>query len=69
MPISVTGIMNGADIVRVGIEDQFWLWPHRDDISTYAAQTTELIVNIATSLGREIATTEEAREILGMKLT
>jgi hypothetical protein len=69
MPISVTGIMNGADIVRVGIEDQYWLWPHRDDISTYAAQTTELIVNIARSLGREIATTAEAREILGMKLT
>lgn len=69
LPISTQGIMQGCDIVRTGIEDQYWLWPHRDEISTYASQTTELVVTIAKALGREIATPAEAREILGMKLT
>lgn len=69
LPISTQGIMQGCDIVRTGIEDQYWLWPHRDEISTSASQTTELVVTIAKTLGRGIATPAEAREILGMKLT
>jgi uncharacterized protein (DUF849 family) len=69
LPVTVEGIMEGVDIVRAGIEDQYWLWPHRDDISTYASQTTELVVTIAKALGKEIATPAETREICGMKLT
>ena len=69
LPVTVQGIMQGCELVRSGIEDQYWLWPHRDDISTYAAQTTEMVVAIAKNLGREIATPAEARDILGMKLT
>ncbi|MBA7562672.1 hypothetical protein ES708_04325 [subsurface metagenome] len=69
LPIVVQGIMQGVEIVRTGIEDQFWLWPHRDEISTYASQTTEMVATIAQTLGRELATPAEAREILGMKLT
>lgn len=69
LPITIQGIMQGCDIVRTGIEDQYWLWPHRDEISTRASQTTEMVAAIAKNLGRELATPAEAREILGMKLT
>ncbi len=49
--------------VRTGIEDVLML-----DTNTYAtnALLVERIVNIAKSLGREIATPDEAREILGL---
>ena len=69
LPVAVMGLLHGAELVRTGIEDQFFLWPHRDDISTKASTTTELIVNIATSLGREIATPQDVRDRLGMTLT
>lgn len=62
-------VLAGCDVVRIGIEDQFYVWPHRNDIIATPTQTTELIATIAKALGREIATPKEAREILGMKLT
>jgi len=69
LPITVQGIMQGVEIVRAGIEDQYWLWPHRDEISTRVSQTTEMVAAIAQNLGRELATPAETREMLGMKLT
>lgn len=69
LPMTVTGIMLGVDLVRVGIEDQFWACPHRDEPIRHPAEAVARIAQIARALGREIAAPDEAREILGIKAT
>jgi 3-keto-5-aminohexanoate cleavage enzyme len=69
LPVAVIGILYGIELIRVGIEDQFWLYPHRDDISRKASDTVKIVANIARDLGREIATVDEARKRLGIKRT
>ena len=69
LPMTVLGIMLGVDLVRIGIEDQFWTFPHRDDIIKSPAESVERVAQIARALGRDIATPAEAREILGIKVT
>jgi 3-keto-5-aminohexanoate cleavage enzyme len=69
LPVTVMGMMLGCDLVRIGIEDIFWLYPHRDEFAKSPAEVVAKIVTIAKELGREIATPEEARKILGIKLT
>jgi 3-keto-5-aminohexanoate cleavage enzyme len=52
--------------VRIGMED----CPYLDDIGTLAktnAQLVEKAVRIARGIGREIASPEEARELIGLK--
>ncbi len=66
LPVTVLGIMLGVDIVRVGAEDCFHMYPHKDDIVQYSADTVRKVAAIAKELGREIATPSEAREILGL---
>jgi uncharacterized protein (DUF849 family) len=50
------------------LEDQFYLYPHRDDIPHKASDTVELVVKIVKDLGREVATVKEAREMTGVEL-
>jgi len=69
LPMTVTGIMLGIDLVRVGIEDQFWACPHKDDFLKSPVESVEKVVQIARALGRDIATSDEAREITGIKVT
>ena len=69
LPMTVLGIMLGVDLVRVGIEDQFWTYPHKDEFIRRSAEPVEKVVQIAKALGRDIATPDEARKILGMKST
>lgn len=69
LPITVMGIILGVDLVRVGIEDQFWACPHKDEIITKPSEAVEKVVQIARALGRDIATSDEAREILGIVAT
>lgn len=69
LPAAVMGIMYGCELVRVGLEDQFYLYPHRDDISQKASDTVALIAKIARALGREIATVAEVRQRTGIRLT
>ena len=66
LPLVVTSIMLGADIVRVGIEDAVYRYPHRNDILQSCGQVIEAVAGIARHLGREIATPSEARKILGL---
>ena len=67
--MTVLGIMLGVDLVRVGIEDQFWACPHKDQVIKKPAEAVEKVAQIARALEREIATTAEAREIFGIKVT
>ena len=69
LPITVMGIMFGVDLVRIGIEDQFWTCPHKDEFLKSPMESVQKVVQIARILGRDIATADEARDILGIKLT
>ena len=69
LAVTVVALLNGIQYIRLGIEDIFFLWPHKDDIAKKTSQTIEMIKNICEKLGRELATPEEAREIMGIKLT
>lgn len=51
--------------VRVGYEDNPYL--SRGELADSNARLVEKVVQIATLLGREIATPEEAREIIGLR--
>ena len=69
LPTTVLAIMLGIDIVRVGIEDCYWTYPHKNDVIPSNADVVRKIATIAKELGREIATPDQARDILGIKLT
>ena len=60
----------GTPLVRVGIEDCYWMYPHKDEIIKKNSDTVALAKDIAEKLGRRVVTDpEEARKILGLKLT
>jgi 3-keto-5-aminohexanoate cleavage enzyme len=42
--------------IRVGMEDTYWLWPHRDDRVTSNRQVFDLSAQLAQVLGRPVAT-------------
>ena len=61
-------MMLGFDMVRVGMEDTVYLYPHREEKILTTAQAVQKVVNVANELGREIATPAEARKIMGINL-
>ena len=67
LPLTVQAIMLGADIIRVGIEDCYWTYPHKDEVIPSNAEVVRKIATIAKELGREIATADEAPKILSIK--
>lgn len=69
LPMTVLGIMLGVDLVRIGIEDTFWMYPHKNDFIRSAVESVEKVVQISKALGRDIATPSEARKTLGIKAT
>lgn len=64
MPMAAMGIAMGGH-VRVGFEDNVYL--SRGVLAKSNGELVEKVVRIAKELGREIATPDEAREILGLK--
>lgn len=69
LPITMEAILRGVDYVRIGIEDFYWMYPHRDDVIQENMQVVNKIVEFCDLIGREIATPHQAREILGIELT
>lgn len=70
LPMTMLAIMLGADMVRVGIEECYWMWPHRDEVIQKNADTVKMAVKVAELLGRRVVTdAKEARKILGLKRT
>ena len=64
LPISMMGlILNGH--IRVGMEDNIYYT--RGELAKTNGQFVERIVRIAKEYGREVATPEEARKMLGLK--
>lgn len=64
MPVCTAGLLLGGN-VRVGLEDA--LWVERGQMARSNAELVEKIVRIAHEIGREPATTDEARALLGLK--
>lgn len=67
MPLTAFAIMCGVDMVRVGMEDCVYVHPHEDDMLQTSAEAVKMVVDFARLCGREIATPDEARKILGVR--
>jgi uncharacterized protein (DUF849 family) len=50
------------------MEDTVYVYPHRNEKIQTSAQAVRKVVIIANELGREIASSAEARAIMGIKL-
>ncbi len=55
--------------IRVGMEDTYYKWPHREDLLTSNLEALQLAQKIAEVTGRDIATPEEARALMGLPAT
>ena len=66
LPLASAAIMLGADMVRVGLEDSTYMYPHSTELLKGNGKIIEAVAGIARYLGREVATPSEAREILGL---
>jgi len=70
LPTLMMGLIAGANVVRVGIEDAYWMYPHKDELIEKNSEVVETAVDIAETLGREVITDpDRAREFLGMEYT
>jgi 3-keto-5-aminohexanoate cleavage enzyme len=64
MPMLLAGLSAGANGIRVGLEDGIWL---EKGVPATNESYVQQAVALGKMAGREIATAEEAREILGVK--
>ncbi|MFC1888556.1 3-keto-5-aminohexanoate cleavage protein [Thermodesulfobacteriota bacterium] len=65
IPIGAAALAMGAQNVRVGLEDS--IYAGRGKLATSSADQVKMIVNIAREMSLEPATTEETRQIFGLK--
>ena len=63
-PLHAIAMSLGCNITRVGLEDHIYL--PNGDIAMNNIQIVESAVKMAKAIGREIATVEEAKEIMGL---
>ncbi len=52
--------------IRVGMEDTVWLWPHREERIPSNVRMLQMALDMAALIGREVATHEEYRKMVGM---
>ena len=64
IPMTTLGIIMGAQVVRVGLEDN--IYAKRGELFKNNAEAVEKIVRIAAELNREIAAPSQARKMLGI---
>lgn len=62
--LTALAMVIGVDCVRVGKEDTIYRWPHRDDIIDRNATAVRDASDMATALGRELATAADFRRLL-----
>lgn len=63
LPVTVEAILEGGH-VRAGMEDSVYMYPHKDELITNGAEVVRKVRTIAEEVGREIATPDEARQML-----
>ena len=54
--------------VRIGMEDTCWKWPHKDDLITNNAEQFRQFKTLVHMLGREIASPNDYRKMIGLPL-
>ena len=64
IPMMLAGLSLGCDGIRVGLEDNLYFAP---GVKTTNVELVKRAVALGTLAGREIATAEDARRILGIK--
>ena len=64
LPMITMGILLGGNI-RVGFEDSIYL--KKGILAKSNAQVVEMAADLAERLGRQVATADEARKVLGIK--
>ncbi|NYT26131.1 3-keto-5-aminohexanoate cleavage protein [Alcaligenaceae bacterium] len=64
IPLATIGLASGSH-ARVGLEDSLWIGPGQ--LATSNAEQVRRIRQVAEALGLQVATPDEAREILGLK--
>ncbi|RRJ34007.1 BKACE family enzyme [Halocatena pleomorpha] len=64
LPLTTMGILLGGHI-RVGLEDNVYY--RKGELAVSNAQLVERVVRIASELGREVATPDQARDILNLQ--
>lgn len=69
LPITITAILAGVDFVRVGIEDCYWMYPHKDEVIRKNIDCVNKIIEFCQTIGRRLAKVGEAREILNFSRT
>lgn len=52
--------------IRIGMEDTYWLWPHRDDRIESNDQVFDLAAKLSEVVGRPVASRAEYRQMLGV---
>lgn len=52
--------------IRVGVEDTYWKWPHRDDLLPNTVTAFKDMKSVAEIFGRRVATADEYREMSGL---
>jgi len=63
-------ILLGANVIRIGIEDCYWTYPHGNELIESHPEVVRMFVDMAGKLGQRVVTdVDEARRILGIKLT
>ncbi len=55
--------------VRVGMEDTVWVYPHKNDMIKNNAEHFKMFKSIAELMGRQVATGDEYRQLVGLKPT
>ncbi len=65
IPLAATAMAMGAPNVRVGLEDS--VYAGKGKMAKSSADQVRMAINIAKEMGLEIASPDEAREILGLK--
>jgi len=66
LSLSVFAMLLGVDNIRVGMEDHLWMYPHKEEIIKSSADETRKIATIARDLGRDVATPQQARKVMGI---
>ena len=66
LALTVFALLMGVDSVRVGMEDQIWMYPHRNELISSNGEAVRKVATIARELGREVATAKETRALLGI---
>jgi uncharacterized protein (DUF849 family) len=64
--LCATAMIMGLN-VRVGMEDSYWLYPHRDETCDDNGIAVSRAVDLANLLGRRPATGDDYRQILGLR--